>query len=292
MKARLIDPGLASHKTVRIKHVDQFYLDTPFHFHDACELVLIEESFGKRVVGDHIAHFSEGDLVLIGANLPHIWQNNSLFFLKKSGYRVKATVVYFSPDFLLHVANDNVSHKLLVTLLDKASRGMHFGGSTQQAVCSKLLQLQKAEGLKVISIFLEIMDQLCRSDEFQFLASEGYKNSYTIKDTGRFNDVYQFLINNFHRSISLEEIAGVAHMSPTAFCRYFKNRTQKSLTRFLMELRIGHACKLLQNIDYTISDVCYECGYNNTVHFNKSFKAVMKETPSTYKKKFFETKAS
>lgn len=285
MKARLIDAGLPSLKTIRIKNVEQFYLDTPFHFHDACEMVLIEESFGKRVVGDHVAHFNEGDLVLMGSNLPHIWQNDSIFFLKKKGYRVKATVIYFSPSFLLNLAYDATNVKSIECLLNRANRGLHFSGTTQSLVKEKLLQIDKEEGLKKISLFLDIIDLLCKSEEYMYLASEGYKNAYTFKDTGRFNDVYQFLIYNFHRTISLEEIAAIANMSPTAFCRYFKNRTQKSLTRFITELRIEHACKLLQNNDYAVADVCYECGYNNLVHFNKSFKAITTCTPSEYKKK-------
>lgn len=284
MKARLIDPGLSAPKKVHIKNVDQFYLDAPFHFHDACEIVLIEESFGKRVVGDHIAGFTRGDLVLMGPNLPHIWQNDSVFFLKKKDYRVKATVIYFSPSFLLELAHDTDSVKAVESLLHKANRGLHFKGHTNHEAQQKIRELATGEGLKKISIFLDLVDLLSRCDEFEYLASEGYKNAYTFKDTGRFNDVYQLLINNFHRTITLQEIASVANMSPTAFCRYFKNRTQKSLTRFIAELRISHALKLLQNKDYAISDVCYECGYNNPVHFNKSFKTIIGCTPSDYKK--------
>lgn len=284
MKARLIDAGLASIKTIRIKNVEQAYLDTPFHFHDACEIVLIEESYGKRVVGDHIAHFSEGDLVLMGPNLPHIWQNDSIFLKNKNDNCVKATVIYFSPSFLLDLTYDIDSKISIESFLKRSYRGLHFKGITQTLVIEKLAQMGKEEGIKKISFFLDIIDLLLKSDEYEYLASESYKNSYTFKDTGRFNDVYQLLINNFHRNITLEEIASVANMSPTAFCRYFKNRTQKSLTRFINELRIGHARKLLQDKEYAISDVCYESGYNNMVHFNKNFKGITGCTPSEYKK--------
>ena len=92
-------------------------------------------------------------------------------------------------------------------------------------------------------------------------------------------------MSNFHREISLQEIANVSHMSPTAFCRYFKSRTQKSFTQFLNELRVGHASKLLHDKSYSISDVCYESGFNNFTNFNKFFKAITKETPSNYRRK-------
>lgn len=284
MKARLIDTGLNSLKTIRIKEVDQFYLDTPFHFHEACEIVLIKESYGKRVVGDNVANFNEGDLVLMGPNLPHIWQNDSIYFLKKKDYRVRAIVLYFSPSFLLEIAQDEKSVKTIEGFLKKANRGLLFKGLTQKLVEEKMTGIIEDDGLRKIIRFIDIIDTMSKSDEYEYLSTEGYKHSYTFKDTSRFNDVYQYLMNNFHRFISLEEIAGVAKMSPTAFCRYFKNHTQKSLIRFINELRIGHACKLLQNEEYSITDVCYECGYNNLVNFNKFFKQITGKTARDYRK--------
>lgn len=284
MKAQHIDAGLSSNKGIRFKKVDLFYLDTPFHFHESCEMVLIEESFGKRVVGDHVAPFAEGDLVLMGPNLPHIWQNDSIYYLKKKGYRVKATVIYFSPVYLQNITDDPLVIKTIENLLTKASRGLFFKGLLQKELKEKILAMENENGLKKVSSFLNIIDTLAHSNDYEFLASEGYKNSYTAKDTNRFNDVYQFIITNFHRTISLEEIALVARMSPTAFCRYFKNHTQKSLTWFINEVRIGHACVLLQKKEYSITDICYECGYNNLVNFNKFFKAITGSTPSDYRK--------
>lgn len=283
MKAQLIDSGLHSKKNIRIKKVDEFYLNAPFHFHDTCEIVLIEESYGKRVIGDHIDSFTEGDLVMIGPNVPHIWQNDSIYYRKRKGYRVKATVIYFSPSIILDLAYDTESFPAIDELLNKASRGLQITGKTRDIVAAELMKIESEDGLKKISTFLNVIDELSKTKDFTYLASDGYKNGYTTKDTGRFNDVYQFLINNFHREISLEEIADVAKMTPTAFCRYFKNRTNKSLTRFINELRVGHACKLLANMSYTIADVCYECGFNNAVNFNKFFKIIMKQTPTEFR---------
>lgn len=107
----------------------------------------------------------------------------------------------------------------------------------------------------------------------------------TVKDAGRFNDVYQFLITNFHREIPLEEIAGVARMSPTAFCRYFKARTQKSFVTFLQEIRVSHACKLLRQDKLSVMEVALESGYNNLVNFNKCFRGITALSPSEYRKK-------
>lgn len=284
MKAQHIDAGLTSNKGIRFKKVDLFYLDTPFHFHDSCELVFIEEGFGKRVVGDNVAHFTKGDLVLMGPNLPHIWQNDSIFYHKKKGYHVKATVIYFSPLFLMNLTDDHDSTKTIEILINKSARGLYFKSTLCSDIAHKISLLNEVEGLQKISNFLSIIDSLATTTNYEFLASDGYKNSYNAKDTARFNDVYQYIINNFHHTISLTQISSVAHMSPTAFCRYFKNHTQKSLTRFINEVRVGHACLLLQKEEYSIAHICFKCGYNNMVNFNKFFKSITGKTPSEFRK--------
>jgi len=95
-------------------------------------------------------------------------------------------------------------------------------------------------------------------------------------------------MHRFHRNISLQEVASVSNMSPTAFCRFFKSRTQKSFIQFLNELRVGHACKLLQDEKHSIADVCYESGFNNLANFNKFFRAIKNKTPPAYRKIILE----
>lgn len=283
MKPQLID--ITFKDTIQIKKVDKFYLDNPFHFHHLCELVWIEKSFGKRVVGDNVDNFSDGDLVLMSPNLPHIWQNDSIFFRKKKGYRSKAIVIYFPSDFVSNLSDDPLVIRPVEELTHRASRGLKFYGLTHQKVTNILSNISNSNGLKKIIDFLNIIEILSQSKEYEYLASITFKNMYDEKDTDRINTVYKFLMSNFHREISLQEIANVSHMSPTAFCRYFKSRTQKSFTQFLNELRVGHASKLLHDKSYSISDVCYESGFNNFTNFNKFFKAITKETPSNYRRK-------
>jgi len=284
MKAQLIDVNLLGARTIQIKKVSQFFLDTPFHFHHLCELVWIEESFGKRIIGDHVTNFENGDLVLMGPNLPHIWQNDESFYRKKKGCRARATVIYFPTDFLLNLTDEQNILILTQDLIKRSSRGLRFLGTTNQKVSNILSMMSEESGLKKIIHFLEVIEILSHSQEYDYLASISFKNLYDEKDTLRINKVYQFLMQNFHRDIELKEVADLCNMTPNAFCRFFKSRTQKSVTQFLNELRIGHASTLLQNDDYSISDVCYECGFNNLTNFNKFFKTFRLMTPSEYKK--------
>ncbi|MCH5719215.1 helix-turn-helix domain-containing protein [Niabella hibiscisoli] len=150
--------------------------------------------------------------------------------------------------------------------------------------------MSKENDLKKIITFLELVHLLSNSKEYTYLASVSYKNLYDEKDTNRINKVYQYMMQNFQREISLHDVASLCNMTSNAFCRYFKSRTQKSVIEFLNELRIGHASKLLQSDIYSISDVCYECGYNSIANFNKFFKAIHKITPSEYRKKVLAAK--
>ena len=284
MKARLMDTGLGVDRQFRVKHVDKSYLDSHFHFHDACEMVLIEEGYGKRIVGDHVDDFEENDLVLMGPNLPHIWQNDNIFFQQHRHLRVKATVLYFAPAMVLNLVTGMEAEQQITELITKAGRGMRIKGDTHQQLLTQIKAVTVAEGLKKISLFLEMIDLLSHSADYDYLASDSYKNAFTTKDAGRFNDVYQHMITHFHREITLDEIAGVARMSSTAFCRYFKTRTQKSFVQFLQEIRISHACKLLRQSEYSILEIAFESGYNNLVNFNKCFRNITTMSPSDYRK--------
>ncbi len=284
MKPQLIDVPFENKRTIQVKKVDQIYLSNPLHFHHLCELVWIEESFGKRIIGDHIDNFSGGDLILMGPQLPHIWQNDAIFFQGKTELRSKATVIYFPADFLLTLSDEIAVIQPTEDLIKRASRGLKFHGKTLQEVTQLLQQIESSSGLKKIFHFLHIIEILSHSTEYNFLASISYKTSYDKKDTERINTVYQYLIHNFHKDIKLETVASVSNMSPNAFCRFFKSRTQKSFIQILNEIRIGHACKLLQSDNHSIADICYDCGYNNLANFNKSFKLIKKKTPSEFRK--------
>lgn len=285
MKPLFINTGITDQRLMYIKKVDTSYLDKPFHFHPNCELVWIEEGYGKRVVGDDVSAFHEGDLVLMGPNTPHIWTNDDVFYKGNKHLRSKAIVVYFSPHLLDHLVEPS-GLKHFRALLQKAGRGLAILGETKENIRKKLSGIFEKEGLSQLVDFLSILDMLSRTREVQYLSSVRFVNTYTERDVDRINAVYQFLLQNFKKDIQLEEVARIAHMAPTAFCRFFKQRTNKTLSHFLNELRIQHACDLLSNTDRTVAEVSYESGYHNMTNFNKFFKEITRLKPSEYRRKF------
>ncbi|WP_295712685.1 AraC family transcriptional regulator [Mucilaginibacter sp.] len=284
MKPQLIDVNLSGRKTIQIKKLETFNLISPFHFHNLCELVWIEKSHGKRIVGDYIDNFEEDDLVLMGPNLPHIWLNDKLFQQELAHNPVKSTVIYFPADFLLSLTDEQNILNPTEDLITRSARGMRFYGEANKKVIKILSNISEKGGFKKIIHFLQVIEILSTSTEYNYLASFNFKNSYDEKDTNRINRVYKFLMENFHRDVTLKEVADLCNMTTNSFCRFFKARTQKSLTQFLNEIRIGHACKLLRNEEYSIADVCYQCGYNNLGNFNKFFRSITCKSPSEYKK--------
>ncbi|MGN6494099.1 MAG: AraC family transcriptional regulator [Agriterribacter sp.] len=285
MKPELIvDAPILGEKKIWVKKINKPYFDHPFHFHKLCELTWVEKSHGKLIIGDYVGNFAENELILASPELPHLWKCDAAYYRKNSNLYTKAIGLYFPQELIHSISDDTTATNLYRELMCKAERGMRFYGDTKMKVVSKLRELINSNGLLQLGTFLQVIDILSYSNEFEYLASVGYKKSSNNNDMERFNEVYQFLLKNFNRDIMLEEVARVCNMTPNSFCRFFKQKTQKTFTYFLNEIRIGHAKKLLQSRNHTIKDICYECGYNNPVNFFSFFKQMTNQTPREYRK--------
>ena len=167
-----------------------------------------------------------------------------------------------------------------------ANRGINFSGKTCSQVKGTLKGLINGEGFSRLIDLLKVLDILSLSQNYEFLCPEGVNNTFKKNEKERMAKLITFLTENFEKKIELEEVASIAHMTPNAFCRYFKRRTQKSFTQYLNEIRIDNACKLLIEGKLPISTICYLTGYNTLTNFNRQFKSIMNTTPSEYMKKY------
>lgn len=289
MKPELIvDAPIMNEKKIWVKKINKPHFDHPFHFHKLCELTWNEKSHGKLIMGDYVGNFSEGEIILSSPGLPHLWRCDPIYYKKDKKYYTKACGIYFPLELVAKICDDTPSINRYNALMNRAERGIRFQGKTRVIMNSKIKEMVKSDGLRQLGLFLQIIDILSQSGEYESLASIGYKKSTNLNDIERFNEVYQFLLKNFHNDITLEEVANICSMSPPSFCRFFKQKTQKTFTLFLNELRIGHAKKLLQNENYSIKDICYECGYNNPVHFFSFFKRIVKQTPKAFRESLYK----
>ena len=169
---------------------------------------------------------------------------------------------------------------------------MEFYGETRNKINKLLLKINNEQGFRRIIKLFEIIDILANSKEYNLLSSPGYTNVFKGDDADKMRIVYDYVMTNFKTKISLEEIASMLNMTTTSFCRYFKPRANKTFTRFVNEIRIGHSRKLLLEDNFNISQISYECGFNALSNFNRQFKAIVHMSPHEYRKLFLNIKTS
>jgi AraC-like DNA-binding protein len=258
------------------------YVNNKWHFHAEVELIHFKEGRGTQFVGDNMKRFKAGDVVLVGANLPHYWRFDAPYFEEGHEEPTDVRVAHFCENFWGGSFLDLPENILLKSLLEKARRGLQVEGAARHQIPLLLEKLLDSEGMTRVILLMEAMQVLAESDQLQPLSSLGFRHSLGEAEHLRINRIYEYSLRHFRRPIQLEEIAAVANISPNSFCRFFKSRTRKTYSRFLLELRVGHACKLLIENNLSIKQLCYESGFNNFTSFYKYFKLITGKSPMDY----------
>lgn len=267
---------------INILNTDCPYLDIPFHFHPETEIMYMEKGRGTRFVGDHSEAFSEGDIGLIGPNLPHVWRSDPVYRENIPGLTAHVQVVHFNEAVLKGPLADLPEMKAINRLLLESQCGIKFFGSARESLENMMKDMVKVTGIDKLLQLVRMLDFMANTEEKQLLASTGYSKIRKSADFDRFDKAHRFMIDNFQSNIKLETISSMVGMTPTSFCRYFKKRTKKSFNTVLNEIRIGHACKLLSEGKMNIAGVGIASGFNNISNFNEQFKKIKKITPSQY----------
>jgi AraC-like DNA-binding protein len=252
------------------------------HSHKNFELNYITSGSGKRIVGNSISSFTRGDLVLLGPDTPHCW--DILEFEQDSPPECIVTHFYeniISSDFF------NIPElEKVVDLLKNSVNGIWFKGKRTDKVGSVLKKMVSLNGLELYIGLLKVFHLLLRFEEKEFLALPSSLPNVFDKDQNHINKIYEYVFRNIHTGIRLKEASALVYMEPGSFCRYFRKKTNKTFMDYVKSVRIGIAAKLLAETDKQITQICYECGYNNLANFNHYFKIIMKKTPSEYRKDF------
>ena len=249
-----------------------------WHYHPEIELVYINNGKGKRQVGLHLSNYDEGDLVMIGTNVPHTGFTE--YFDKER----KEVVVQFKPDFLGNSLEKVLEFKNIKRLFEISKRGLVFSGNTKKTIGISMLGLQYETPLQKVLTLIKILNDLSISKDVTILNSENF-DSESIQENERIKKVFNYIKLNYKKEVSLNEVSELVFMTPPSFCRYFKSKTNKTFTTFLNEYRINNALKLLAQSELDIKNICFQCGYNNFSHFNRLFKKQISMTPSEFRKK-------
>lgn len=285
MQPQLIRPPSNIDTSFRVNGDPHKYFYNPLHFHPELELTCIIESHGTRFVGDSVENFDAGDLVLVGAYVPHCWKNHPDYFKSDSKLQAIAIVAQFTEDFAGRLFQIPEMTEIK-NLFDKAKYGLKITGKTKEEIVRMMLALAELSGFEKVRQLLEILNVLSNSKELTSLSREIHNLRTITEETARLNRVYQFAMNNYLRHISLGEIADIANMSGTAFCRYFKKHTRKTFSNFMNEIRISHACKILTDSDLPVSQVAFDAGFSNISNFIRQFKRVKGIAPLKFRKRY------
>ena len=262
---------------------DNIAWNNPWHYHPELEILHCKKGKGTNFIGNAIRTIEEGELLLLGKNLPHTRQRDRHYYSCYPDDEPESIVVQFREDFLGDKIFSLREFNHIKTLLDHATVGLKFFGETLKKATDRLNAIVSLNPTSAILELLAILDLLARSDEFIKLNSVNYVIEREEKSAQKINRVYHFTIEHFRESISLDQVAALTDHSPAAFCRYFKTRTRKSYFQYLTEIRIGYACELLREGNMDVTRVCFASGFNNLSHFHKQFKKIMRLTPSEYR---------
>ncbi len=249
------------------------------HQHEEIQISLIVDGEGTLIVGDTVNYYKPNDILIIGSNLPHIFKSDtstvkssimlSLFFTKTS----------FGDHFF-----ELEEMRALLPFFKRATHGFKVI-SNQKAVADLFLKLKSAKKLSRFLILIEVL-RIASTCKYKSLSSFIYEKQYSDNEGNRMRNVFEFTMSNFSNNITLDAVSNQANMTKTAFCKYFKKRTNKTYFTFLTELRIEHACKLLLSPkELTITEIAFKSGFKNISNFNRQFKALKKYNPSSYKSK-------
>ncbi|MDN5205436.1 AraC family transcriptional regulator [Fulvivirgaceae bacterium BMA10] len=282
MKLQLLDRKTHLNKSFTISRHRYPHFLKLWHYHPELELIFTTKSTGTRFIGDSIEKFEPNDLVLIGENLPHLWMNDKQYFEKGSKRTAEAIVVHFGSEFAGQGFFEMPEMRPIKDLLQKAKRGIRFTGSKKPAVVKRMKKMLEQDDFNNVLELLRVLKVLSEELDHTLLTSIGFLDTFQKTQNRKLDSIYEYIMNNFRHEISLDEIAEIANMNKTAFCRYFKKVNDRTLSQYVNEVRIGWACKLLLENKYNISQICYECGFNNISNFNRQFRNITKLSPSEY----------
>lgn len=290
MGNKLMYEQLAMYEGIPIiaRHYDYAKFTFPWHVHNEFEIIYVKESYGERFVADSMEMFYPNDVTLVGHSVPHYMKSAEEYETGQSSKRVKGTIIQFEEDFMSYAINNYVDLSHIKKLLDESARGIHFPYPDNLEIIQCIEQLPESTGIMRIINLLHLLDLMANSPKKHFLGSVRFCSPSSFKMDDRIEKIMTYLSDHFRENLDLNEVSALIAMNTSSFCRYFKEKTGKTFTEYMLAFRIGYACKLLIENKMDIIQVCIECGFNSIAHFNRMFKRSTGLTPTQYRKQFLK----
>ena len=275
-------------RSFELQELREKHFDPLWHAHSEYQLFTVLAGTGTRFIGDTIHSFKPGELILIGPHIPHLWRSDPVYLDKQNTRNTHGIVLYLRDDFLGKemMAKDEFSS--FRKLLKRASHGIEFHGKKREQVIGLMKQMIGLSGIDAIICLLQIFQLLAGAEKQRPISNKAYEEPYEPGEARRMNLIYDHVMTNYAKQITLKELAELVHMTPSSFSRYFSMRNNKTVSDCIKEIRIKHACKLLSASDQMVSAIGYDCGFNTLSNFNVQFKSVMGCPPLEYRKKMLQ----
>lgn len=265
---------------VQIDKAEYFY--NQLHYHPEIQITAIVKSEGVVYAGNTMSSFSEGEVLVIGPNVPHLLKNSALYYAENSP-KVYGVSLFFDEHSFGKQFFELKELRNLKALLQESRRTFKVQGELKEKIYQKIIDSRSIHAEVLIINFLEILSLIHQADK-EYLNSEQYNMMLNDSEGSRLNEVLDFTFQHYHQEITIEQIAKIACLSRSQFSYFFKLHTGKTFIQFLNELRVENACISLKNTNFTIEQICYEIGFQNVSNFVRQFKRVKDVTPSQYRK--------
>ena len=274
---------------------DCFYLvdryksqfDYPLHRHDEIELNFVENCEGaRRIVGDSVEVLGKYDLVMVGTGLEHVWEQH----LCKSD-KIREITIQFTPEVFGDTFLAKTQLKSISDLFGKAASGVAFSLGCIVRIYKLLDEITQAQPdfYRVLKL-MEILYILSKDDDFRLLSSTSFAKAGATSESRRIHKVEEYIRANYRRELRLEELAQIVCMTPSAFSRFFKLRTGRTVSDYIIDVRLGYAARMLAETMSSVLEICFECGFNNVSNFNRIFKRKKGCSPSTFREYYRKNK--
>lgn len=258
--------------------------ETPWHFHEEYELVYCENGFGQKYIGNSFSAYQQGEMAFIGKNVPHLFMADASFYDTEATEKPSSIVIQFLEDFLGQTFFHCPEMMEMKQVLSLSMNGLMVTGKTKEAIRLIMLQMLEEGKTGKLKCLIEIFGILSTSTELQPI-SVSTISGININDSLKMHKALEYALANYKEDITIEEVAALTNLSASAFCRYFKSRTQKTFLSFIIEMRLNEACKLLRETELSILDICYESGFKNLSNFNRLFRKQFHSNPVEYRKR-------
>ncbi|MEO8768557.1 MAG: AraC family transcriptional regulator [Ferruginibacter sp.] len=256
--------------------------DFPLHYHEELELNFIENAGGAmRVIGDHIAEIDNLELVLVGSNLPHVWQTH-----KCKNKKISEITIQFHKDLFDEKLLQRNQLSFIRSMLEKSSKGILFSKQTIKHIAPRLINLQQKHGFDSVLELLSILHELSISSNKHTLSAATFNNTKLSHNSRRIEKAFQYMNQNFDKQINLSEVSKQNNMTAVSFSRFFKTKTGMTFIDSVTEIRMGHASRMLIDTAQSIAEIAYNCGFNNMSNFNRIFKKKKGCTPKAFRENY------